>query len=154
MQPLNSNHGNFWIQIGGLLAALAVILGAFAAHGLNDRLLQLYEGKTHEILGATVPSAQKYLADFKTGAEYQMFHSIALILIGLCAPRACPRCIRIAGISFLVGILLFSGSLYLLVLTGTKWLGAITPIGGVAFIVGWLSLAGGTWSKNRPQGCA
>ena len=111
------------IRIGALLGALAVILGAFAAHGLKARL---------------EPAA---LEIFRTGAYYQMVHAIALLLTGLLALcRHAPRTPAAAWL-FLLGIALFCGSLYLLALTGIGWLGMITPLGGVSFIAGWLLLA-------------
>jgi uncharacterized membrane protein YgdD (TMEM256/DUF423 family) len=131
----------FWICVGAIMGALSVGLGAMAAHGLDDILLKNYAGKTHTILETTVPSAQKYLGDFKTAAEYQMYHALALIFVGVLAGRTPSRTLTFAGWSFLIGILLFSGSLYVLVLTGTRWLGAITPIGGLAFMLGWGALA-------------
>ena len=117
--------------------------GAFAAHGLEEPLLTKYAGQTHEQFGETIPSAKKYLADFKTAAEYQMFHSLALLAVGLLPATISVRTRNVAGWSFLIGILLFSGSLYVLVLSGIKILGAITPFGGIAFLIGWGALAWG-----------
>lgn len=135
-----SKQSLFWFRCGAVMGALAVVLGALAAHGLGDHLMKLYDGMHKEILGEKIPAAQKYLADFKTAAEYQMYHALALITLGL-LPTAASRSANIAGWSFLLGILLFSGSLYVLVLTGITKLGMITPIGGVLFIVGWIALA-------------
>ncbi len=103
---------------------LAVLVGAFAAHGLKQ-LLDSYA-----------------LGLIETGASYQMYHAIALLIVGLIsmAPQLSPRWLRLAAAAFIVGILLFSGSLYLLALSGIRWLGVITPIGGVAFILGWGAL--------------
>jgi len=123
------------------MAALAVILGAFAAHGLDGFLLKKYAGVTKVIAGQEVPGAVKYLGDFKTAATYQMFHGLALLVVGLLSVQRQSRALQLAGWGFLVGILLFSGSLYLLVLTGVSKLGAITPFGGLAFIFGWMALA-------------
>ncbi len=132
--------GTGWIQAGAILAGLSVVLGAFAAHGLEKPLMSLYAGQTHEVLGVTIPSAQKYLGDFRTAAEYQMTHSLGMIAVGLLLQTRRSKCAHVAGICFLIGILLFSGSLYTLVLTGTRWLGAITPFGGVTFLIGWGAL--------------
>ena len=113
------------IVAGAVDAALAVGLGAFAAHGLKDRL------------DATA------LAVFETGARYQMYHALAIVLCGTLVaryPAAQP-----AGWIFQLGIVLFSGSLYALALSGIKPLGAITPFGGVAFLVGWAWLAYAAW---------
>jgi uncharacterized membrane protein YgdD (TMEM256/DUF423 family) len=80
------------------------------------------------------------LAIFETAARYQMYHALALIGLGLLYDRLHSPLLALAGGSFLAGIVIFSGSLYLLTLTGNRWLGAITPIGGVAFLAGWLLL--------------
>ena len=113
-----------WLRIGAILGALGVGLGAFAAHGLKQRL-------------------DAYSLDiFETAVRYQMYHVPALLAVGLLevVGRGGPS-VTIAGWSFTVGILIFSGSLYILSLTGIKWLGAITPLGGLALIVGWIALA-------------
>lgn len=117
--------GRRTMAAGALLAMVAVIAGAFAAHGLKNSL----DGYS--------------LGIFETAARYQMYHSLALLAVGMLASRAeySRRWLRAAALSFGLGILLFSGSLYLLALTGTGWLGAVTPLGGVAFILGWLALA-------------
>jgi uncharacterized membrane protein YgdD (TMEM256/DUF423 family) len=115
------------IALGAVLGALAVAIGAFGAHGLQGRV-------TPELL-----------AVFEVGVRYQMFHALALILLGLFAGReassALPTSVAPAAALFLAGVVVFSGSLYLLVLTGARWLGAVTPLGGVAFILGWVMFA-------------
>jgi uncharacterized membrane protein YgdD (TMEM256/DUF423 family) len=112
-----------WIALGAMNAAIAVGAGAFAAHGLRDRL----DARALEV--------------FETGARYQMYHALAIVLAGTIASRGAHT----AGWIFQAGIVLFSGSLYALALTGVKGLGTITPLGGVAFLVGWLWLAWTTW---------
>lgn len=130
-----------WLVVGSILGGLAVALGAFAAHGLDKVFVEKYSGQTRVVAGETVPLSKKFLNDFKTGAEYQMYHSLALLAVGLLAPRRRSRRLSAAGMSFTLGIVLFSGSLYVLTLTGvTKW-GMVTPLGGVAFLVGWSLLA-------------
>ncbi|MDH0893526.1 MULTISPECIES: DUF423 domain-containing protein [unclassified Pseudomonas] len=108
------------------LAALAgfsgVALGAFAAHGLKGQL------------------STEYLAVFQTGVQYQLFHALALFGVALLADRLPGRLVTAAGSLFVAGILLFSGSLYLLTLSGLGKLGMITPLGGVCFLAGWLCL--------------
>ncbi|HEY5311963.1 MAG TPA: DUF423 domain-containing protein [Pirellulales bacterium] len=121
-----------WITLGAVLAALAIGMGAFGAHALRSRLIP---GET-----ATAESL-RLLEVFETAARYQMYHALALVLVGLLAERRNSATLRVAGGLFAAGILLFSGSLYALVLTRIKLLGAITPLGGVAFILGWLALA-------------
>jgi uncharacterized membrane protein YgdD (TMEM256/DUF423 family) len=110
--------------LGSLLAALAVMLGAFGAHGLKTRL-------TPELL-----------VTFETGVRYHFYHALGLFAVALAAsllPDTLP--LRWAGYLMVAGIVLFSGSLYALSLTGVRGLGIITPFGGVAFIAGWLLLA-------------
>lgn len=140
MQTRSSTR-SWWLVTGAVLGGLAVVTGAFAAHGLPDYLLVLYAGETRELAGETVLAWKKYLADFQTAAEYQMYHALALVALGLLTSPKCGRARNFAAWSFLLGTILFSGSLYALVLTKQRWLGAITPIGGVLFIIGWFSLA-------------
>lgn len=111
------------IALGALNAAIAVAAGAFGAHGLRERI----EPRALEI--------------FETAARYQMYHALALILCGLIATRGAAT----AGWLLQLGIVVFSGSLYALALTGVKGLGAITPLGGLAFLVGWGWLAWSAW---------
>jgi uncharacterized membrane protein YgdD (TMEM256/DUF423 family) len=131
-----------WLFTGSLLAGLAVALGALAAHGLDGFFQTLYAGQTRIVTGRELPAAVKYVADFKTAAEYQMTHALAILALGLwlrlpgLQPSA-SRLVSAAAWCFLSGILIFSGCLYALTLTGQRWLGAIVPIGGVLFIVGW-----------------
>ena len=103
---------------------LAVMIGAFAAHGLKQ-VLDTYS-----------------LGLFETASRYQMYHAIGLLIVAVIStiPQFSPRWLKLAAFAFILGIVLFSGSLYLLALSGIKWLGAITPLGGVAFIFGWLAL--------------
>jgi uncharacterized membrane protein YgdD (TMEM256/DUF423 family) len=108
-----------WWRIAGVVGAIGVGLGAFGAHGLQDRVTDPH-----------------LLEVWKTGAHYHLVHALAL-----CAVAAHPRPRPAAGIAFLCGIVLFSGSLYLMTLTGARWLGAVTPLGGLSFIAGWLLLA-------------
>src|SRR5437762_1441297 len=111
--------GRIWITLGALLAGLAVAAGAFAAHGLDGYFKEKYSGAApREVAGTQIPAAQKYLQDFKTAAEYQMYHALGLLAVGLLAQSRRSQCIAVAGWSFLVGIAVFSGCLYLLTLTG------------------------------------
>ena len=130
-----------WFLLGALLAGLAVAAGAFAAHGLEGYFVQKYGTQTRTVSGREVLRSEKYLQDFKTGAEYQMYHGLALLAVGLLAARRPSAAANVAGWSFLLGIILFSGSLYALTTTGQSKLGMITPLGGVAFLIGWGALA-------------
>jgi uncharacterized membrane protein YgdD (TMEM256/DUF423 family) len=112
----------FW---GALFAGLAVAAGAFGAHALKAIL------------------AVEMLAVFETAARYQMYHALALLFIGLADVRGTSRPLRAAGWMFVLGIGLFSGSLYAVALSGVRWLGAVTPLGGAAFIVGWVLVIAG-----------
>ena len=113
--------------IGAVFGALGVAAGAFGAHALKARL------------------APEMLAVFETGVRYQLVHALGLLAVGWAAGRWTSGAVRAAGWMFVVGVFLFSGSLYAMCLTGVRVLGAITPIGGVAFIAGWLLLAWGAW---------
>ena len=114
------------VVAAGLTMALGVALGAFGAHGLRDRL------------------APDLLVIYDTGVRYHLVHGLAALLVAMASDRVLPPVTRRrAGWSFLVGIALFSGSLYLLALTGVRALGAVTPLGGVAWIVAWLLVAFG-----------
>jgi uncharacterized membrane protein YgdD (TMEM256/DUF423 family) len=110
-----------------LAGAVAVLLGAFGAHALRASL--------------DVQS----LATWHTAVEYQFWHALALLATGLFARNGASVVLRVAAVSFAVGVVLFCGSLYLLALGGPRGFGAITPLGGVAFIVGWLALAVHAW---------
>lgn len=113
--------------IGSISAFLAVVLGAFGAHSLKNRL------------------SPEMLNIFEVGVRYHMYHALALIAVAWASVRWPSGSIIAAGWLFLAGTIIFSGSLYLLSMTGLRWLGAITPIGGAAFLLGWLLLAWGVW---------
>ena len=132
-----------WFRLGAVLGGLAVAFGAFAAHGLDDYFAKKYRDMPAKtVAGFDVPASWKYLQDFKTGAEYEMYHSLALLAVGLAAGRAMKRrALDLAGWCFLLGIVLFSGSLYALTLTGDKYWAFVTPFGGLFFLVGWAALA-------------
>lgn len=120
-----------FVLLGSASAFLGVALGAFGAHGLKSKV---------------VPEMLKV---WETAVLYHLFHALALILIGiLCVLLPEANSVRHAGWAMFAGTVLFSGSLYLLVLTGAKPLGIITPLGGVAFLAGWLLLAIAAWQYN------
>jgi uncharacterized membrane protein YgdD (TMEM256/DUF423 family) len=112
-----------FLLAGAVAGFIAVAFGAFGAHGLRGRL------------------SPDMLAVFETGVRYHMYHSLALLLTAAMASRLDSRALAAAGWLFVAGIVLFSGSLYLLAVTGVTMLGAITPVGGVAFLLGWAFLA-------------
>ncbi len=118
---------NLFITVGSVLAGLAVAGGSFASHALKDRL------------------SERALDIFETGIKYQMYHALGIILVALLLSRleTLPNTLISAAYAFMIGIILFSGSLYGLSLSGIKILGAITPLGGVAFLIGWGCLAVG-----------
>ena len=116
-----------WLLLSAFAGFTGVALGAFAAHGLKARL------------------SSEHLAVFQTGTHYQLIHALALFGVGLLALHAPSRLVDMAGGAFALGILLFSGSLYLLTLSGVGKLGIVTPFGGVAFLVGWLCLGLAAW---------
>ncbi len=120
-----------FFTLGCISGFLGVALGAFAAHGLKARL------------------APELLATFDTGVRYQAMHALALLAVALAHARWPGRALAAAGWLFVAGTLLFSGSLYALALTGVRALGAITPFGGVALLLGWLCLAWAPWHGRR-----
>lgn len=120
-----------FLSIAGALAALAVLLGAFGAHGLKTKL------------------APDMMAVYQTAVQYHMWHALGLALVGLAAvhwPHL--NLLRWSGWLMALGVVLFSGSLYILALTGIKALGAITPFGGLAFIAAWLMFAAAMWTTK------
>ncbi|MFC0471655.1 DUF423 domain-containing protein [Halalkalibacter kiskunsagensis] len=111
-----------FLLIGSIVMGLSVAIGAFGAHGLEPRL------------------TERMMKNYQTGVQYHMIHGLAIVAIGVIALKFPLPGLNGAGWSFLVGIILFSGSLYAMALTGITKLGAVTPIGGLAFIIGWILL--------------
>ena len=129
-----AGRGGFWLTAGAVNGFLAVALGAFAAHGLEDRL------------------SQRFLSAFEKGVEYQAMHAFALLAVGLLLMlRPHARLLEWAGRLFLGGIVLFSGSLYILALSGVTFWGMVTPFGGTGFLVGWVLLGMAAW-RLKPGG--
>ena len=122
---------NLFIGLGAINAFISVAMGAFAAHGLKDNL------------------SERYLSVIHTAVDYQFYHALGLVLIGLLYQQNKNKLIVRSGWLMLCGIILFSGSLYVLGLSGTKWLGMITPVGGVCFLIAWLMLAFGYLKPNK-----
>ncbi len=117
-----------FLAIASALGGTSVVLGAFASHALKEKL------------------SESALAIWETGTKYQMYHALALIFTALLLERVPnSRPLIVAGSAFIAGTVVFSGSLYLLSLSGIKWFGAITPLGGMGLIVGWFSLAVAAW---------
>lgn len=119
---------NVWLLIAAINGFLAVAAGAFGAHGLQDRM------DAH------------HLEIFQTGAHYQMYHALAMGVAALAMRGAAASAAQVAAACFLVGIVLFSGSLYILALSGIRGIGIVTPFGGLAFLVGWGALA---WAATK-----
>ncbi len=117
-----------FFALGAAFGGLAVVLGAFGAHALRSSL------------------SPDDLATFEIGVRYQMYHALALLAVAWATSQWESGAVTAAGWAFVVGIVVFSGSLYTLVITGQRWLGAVTPVGGAAFIVGWALLA---WTALR-----
>lgn len=120
----------FFLISGAIAMALAVALGAFGAHGLKNKL------------------SQEMLAVFETGVQYHFYHGIGLLIVGLLA-QYMPNSAMLewSGWLMMFGILIFSGSLYLLAVSNIRWIGAITPIGGLCFIASWIFLALAVWKS-------
>lgn len=141
----------FWTIVAAILGGTAVGLGAMAAHFLDPEFGKWYAGQTRVVSGETIPLAAKFLGDFRTGAEYQIYHALALLAVAAIAVHRPSRRVHAAGWCFLLGCLLFSGSLYILTMTGiTRW-GAVTPIGGTLLIIGWALLASAALVEARPM---
>ena len=122
------------LMIAGITGALGVAIGAFGAHGLSSFL----EGQA-----LSAADLERRVEVFETGARYHMFHAVALLAIAGLRSNQHGRALSVATYAWLLGIGIFSGCLYALALTGIRILGAIVPIGGVAFIIGWLALCWG-----------
>lgn len=137
------HDGRRWAMVGAISAGIAVAAGAFGAHALRARV------------------DERALEVWETAARYQMYHALALFVVAWLSERAplagdapmgrlSGSSVRLAGWAFVGGTVLFSGSLYLMTLTGMTWLGAVTPLGGVGFLVGWGCIAvGGLRSEQR-----
>src|SRR5215510_7364231 len=121
------------LALGCFFGGSAVAAGAFGAHSLKDVL------------------DTQMLIVFETATRYQMYHALGLCIVAWAVDRFPEERLEPAGWLFLVGILLFSGSLYGVSLAGLRWLGAVTPIGGVTFIAGWLLLGWGVWQDTLPR---
>lgn len=119
-----------FVAVASISGFLAVALGAFGAHLLRDRL------------------TPQLMHTFETGQRMHVFHTVALLAVAWAATRWPSPSVGTAGWLFVAGIVLFSGSLYLLAITGQRWLGAITPLGGLCFLGGWLALARAAWSAS------
>lgn len=122
----------------GILGFLAVALGAFGAHGLKARLGPLADGALR-------------LEWWNTAAHYQAIHALALGLVAYLATRSSSSAVVVAGVAFLVGVVIFSGSLYVMTLTGIRALGAVTPLGGLSLLVGWAAVVVAAL-RLRPEG--
>ncbi len=119
---MSSFPGQRWLLLGSIAGFVGVGLGAFGAHALKARL------------------SPELLTIFETGVRYQMYHALALLAVGFAAPLIGAPSARRSGLAFSFGILIFSGTLYVLALSGLRWLGAVTPVGGVLLLFGWLNL--------------
>ena len=125
--------GRLALILSGTTGFLAVALGAFGAHGLKARLAPLADGADR-------------LAWWNTAAHYQIAHALALGLVAYVASRTSSAAATVAIYAFVAGMLLFSGSLYVMALTGVRWLGAVTPLGGLALLVGWACVVIAAWN--------
>jgi uncharacterized membrane protein YgdD (TMEM256/DUF423 family) len=119
------------LMAASVLLAAAVIIGAFGAHGLKSHI------------------SAEMLQVYKTGVEYHFYHALGLLLVGVLAISFPSGLLNWSAMLLILGIFLFSGSLYLLAITGVKWLGAITPLGGVSFIAGWVLLFLSVWKNFK-----
>lgn len=146
-------YGSKWIRIGSISGALGVSFGALGSHAVKSAL----QAKT-ESEAMTGELMTRILENWSTATQYMMYHSIAIVLVGLVAIHVCSKLLTYAGIFFTTGIAGFSLGLLLynmmLMTTGTKvvlLVAAIVPLGGVCFILGWICLAAALWTGNRCQ---
>lgn len=116
-----------WLLIGSVYGLLGVVLGAFGAHAVRDRI------------------SADMLRVWETAVQYQFWHALALLAVGMLASRFSGAWLTAAGWAFALGVLIFSGSLYTLALSGVRVIGAITPIGGLSLIIGWVCLLAAIW---------
>jgi len=122
LERLEAQMARWWLLIGSVAGFLGVAGGAFGAHALKARI------------------SEQMLANFDTGTRYLLAHAVALLVVGVLSGREGVGDLTIVGGAFTVGMVIFTGSLWVMALTGTRWLGAITPIGGTALLVGWVAL--------------
>lgn len=136
-QALSCGAMTRWLLVlSGIWGFLAVALGAFGAHGLKARLASLSDGPQR-------------LEWWHTAASYQATHALALAVAAFLAQQGASGASKVAGAGFSLGILLFSGSLYTMTLTGVRALGAVTPLGGLSFLVGWAAVIVGAWGLGE-----
>lgn len=119
------------LMLASVFLTLAVAIGAFGAHGLKSHL------------------STEMLQTYKTGVEYHFYHALGLLLVGVLAVSMPSVYLKWSAILLSVGIILFSGSLYVLAISGIKWLGAVTPLGGLSFIAGWVLLFIAVWKNFK-----
>ena len=127
--PAPAALGKRILVFASALGFFAVALGAFGAHGLKERLL------------VDLPDQVERLAWWQTGVQYHMWHALLLVAMGVLARTAPSRSLQLGAVFAGVGVVLFSGSLYVMTLTGVRWLGAITPFGGTAFLAAWIAVS-------------
>lgn len=135
-----------WITTGAVFLGLGIIAGAYAAHGLDERLMEVHGNKPAvERLGSSITAASKALDDFRIGVRYHVWHALGLIAVGLVGSLPGTRRwpLQLAGFAFGVGIVGFSGVLYVLSTTGNSTVAPLAPVGGTLVIVGWFLLAAG-----------
>ncbi|OUS06533.1 hypothetical protein A9Q81_03135 [Gammaproteobacteria bacterium 42_54_T18] len=128
---MNKVQGIRWIAVGSMVLAMAVVLGAFGAHGLKDVL------------------SESRMAVYQTAVQYHFYHGFGLMLVGLVMSSLPDVGLRWVPRLLLLGLVLFSGSLYALILLNLGWLGVVTPIGGLSFIAGWVLLAVVLWKQSK-----
>lgn len=128
------------VAAGAVLGGLGVACGAFGAHGVAGFVVEKYPDAA---------LAARRLENWQTAADYHLWHALAVVACGLLAAHVPSRALTAAAGCFAAGVLIFSGSLYVLTLSGLSWLGAVTPLGGVLLILGWALLAWAAWRGGR-----
>lgn len=143
-----------WMAFGAILAALSVVSGTFGAHGLKKALMGTGRFDRDVVVDEKLTPEQaldRAVENYKTATQYQMYHSLGLLAVGAAAMAGRSRWFDVAGWFFVLGIFFFCGALYALVITGISKFGAVAPIGGGAFIAGWVALAFGASRGREPK---
>ncbi len=140
-----------WMKAGALLAALAVVLGAFGTYEVGDYLVEKFDGQTCKMMGKEIPLAEKYMMDYELAVNFQLAHALAIVLSGLLLSLRPRFTIIVALWCFLIGTLLYCGGVYALIYTGASWCAAISPVGGILLVIGWFMFVEGSCQGSKKE---
>ncbi len=152
---VDNKVAKFWIALGASLAGFSVIMGAFGAHGVErvfdanyTTRIQNQESSDNEKVKTREEYVEKHMESWNTASRYMTYHALGIIFIGMLFGQSPAARLQFSATCFVIGIILFSGLLYALTFTDIKMLGMIVPMGGTAFILGWLVLAFSVWNHK------